>query len=168
MVSGPVAAARLRGGFYLAILLDDHHLRRFSRRRARRRPATREPGLGLARHSLTRDGTDKHKRPRTMLFTPFARNNAAHALVLLIASCVVFLSLARVSSAAPSPTETRVRVRVIRDADDANEPKFPDQPPSCPICAAKYDSISSCAQAAPVLANVSMVCHPASCAAVCD
>ncbi|KAF8628586.1 hypothetical protein AX17_005982 [Amanita inopinata Kibby_2008] len=37
------------------------------------------------------------------------------------------------------------------------EPQFPDTPPSCPICAQNYDKISSCAQAAPVLANISMV-----------
>ncbi|KAF8346518.1 hypothetical protein F5887DRAFT_824110, partial [Amanita rubescens] len=36
-------------------------------------------------------------------------------------------------------------------------PQFPDSPPSCPICAQNYGSISSCAQAAPVLANISMV-----------
>ncbi|KAI0072305.1 hypothetical protein K474DRAFT_1605370 [Panus rudis PR-1116 ss-1] len=33
------------------------------------------------------------------------------------------------------------------------DPFFPDQPPSCPICAQSYP----CAQAAPVLANFSMV-----------
>ncbi|KAI0339134.1 hypothetical protein BDW22DRAFT_1336833 [Trametopsis cervina] len=37
------------------------------------------------------------------------------------------------------------------------EPVFPDQPPSCPICAQNYDGLSSCAQAAPVLANFSMI-----------
>ncbi|EJD05006.1 uncharacterized protein FOMMEDRAFT_53440, partial [Fomitiporia mediterranea MF3/22] len=36
-------------------------------------------------------------------------------------------------------------------------PSFPSDPPSCPICAQSYPSINSCAQAAPVLANVSMV-----------
>ncbi|CAL1698260.1 unnamed protein product [Somion occarium] len=37
------------------------------------------------------------------------------------------------------------------------DPFFPDQPPSCPICAQNYPSINSCAQAAPVLANFSMI-----------
>ena len=37
------------------------------------------------------------------------------------------------------------------------DPYFPNDPPSCPICAQNYDGISSCAQAAPVLANASMV-----------
>jgi hypothetical protein len=39
----------------------------------------------------------------------------------------------------------------------ADSPQFPDQPPSCPVCAQGYGTISSCAQAAPVLANFSMV-----------
>ncbi|KAF9054101.1 hypothetical protein BJ165DRAFT_1436047 [Panaeolus papilionaceus] len=37
------------------------------------------------------------------------------------------------------------------------EPYFPDTPTSCPICAKDYPSISSCAQAAPVMANFSMI-----------
>ncbi|KAI0085524.1 hypothetical protein BDY19DRAFT_877910, partial [Irpex rosettiformis] len=36
-------------------------------------------------------------------------------------------------------------------------PDFPDQPASCAICATNYDNISSCAQAAPVLANFSSI-----------
>ncbi|KAF9262009.1 hypothetical protein L218DRAFT_929940 [Marasmius fiardii PR-910] len=36
-------------------------------------------------------------------------------------------------------------------------PQFPDTPPSCPICQKDYDKISNCAQAAPVLANFSMI-----------
>jgi hypothetical protein len=38
-------------------------------------------------------------------------------------------------------------------------PVFPNDPPSCPICAGGYSNISSCAQAAPVLANFTMVRH---------
>jgi hypothetical protein len=37
------------------------------------------------------------------------------------------------------------------------QPYFPDYPPSCPICANNYPSINNCAQAAPILANFSMV-----------
>ncbi|KAH9984197.1 hypothetical protein BJV77DRAFT_953309 [Russula vinacea] len=37
------------------------------------------------------------------------------------------------------------------------QPYFPDTPASCPICAKGYSSINSCAQAAPVLANLSTV-----------
>ena len=46
----------------------------------------------------------------------------------------------------------------LRVARDGDYPVFPDQPPSCPLCAQNYGSIDSCAQAAPVIANVSMVC----------
>ena len=42
-------------------------------------------------------------------------------------------------------------------ARQAAQPVFPAQPASCPICAQNYAGIDSCAQAAPVLANVSMV-----------
>ncbi|TFK92175.1 hypothetical protein K466DRAFT_513991 [Polyporus arcularius HHB13444] len=44
-----------------------------------------------------------------------------------------------------------------RTNEDSGEPQFPDQPPSCPICAQNFDSIDSCAQAAPVLQNFSMI-----------
>ncbi|KIK04545.1 hypothetical protein K443DRAFT_675795 [Laccaria amethystina LaAM-08-1] len=37
------------------------------------------------------------------------------------------------------------------------QPYFPDTPASCPICAKDYSNIQSCAEAAPVLANFSMV-----------
>ena len=47
-------------------------------------------------------------------------------------------------------------INLARRQDD-NQPTFPDQPPSCPICAQNFGSIDSCAQAAPVLANFSMV-----------
>ena len=38
-------------------------------------------------------------------------------------------------------------------------PYFPADPPSCPICENNYWSINSCAQACPVLANLTMVCE---------
>jgi len=37
------------------------------------------------------------------------------------------------------------------------DPVFPNQPPSCPICSRNYWNINSCSQAAPVLANFSMI-----------
>src|ERR1700753_480751 len=37
-------------------------------------------------------------------------------------------------------------------------PYFPSDPPSCPICEQNYASINSCAQACPVLANITNVC----------
>lgn len=63
------------------------------------------------------------------------------------------LGLASVAVAAPrvpSKLAPALRPRTV-------DPQFPNQPPSCPICAQNYDSISSCAQVAPVLANVSMI-----------
>jgi len=36
-------------------------------------------------------------------------------------------------------------------------PYFPSDPPSCPICEQDYSNINSCAQASPVLANLSMI-----------
>jgi len=36
-------------------------------------------------------------------------------------------------------------------------PYFPSDPPSCPICEKDYGTINSCAQACPVLANLSMI-----------
>ena len=38
-----------------------------------------------------------------------------------------------------------------------DQPQFPAQPPSCPICEQNFANIDSCAQAAPVLQNFSMV-----------
>jgi hypothetical protein len=43
------------------------------------------------------------------------------------------------------------------DLSRRTDPVFPSSPPSCPICEQNYSSISSCAQAAPVLANFSMI-----------
>ena len=54
-----------------------------------------------------------------------------------------------------APASTRGEVSLASRAD--GEPQFPDQPPSCPICAQNFDSIDSCAQAAPVLQNFTMV-----------
>ena len=38
-------------------------------------------------------------------------------------------------------------------------PYFPADPPSCPICESDYANINSCAQACPVLANLTTVCE---------
>ncbi|KAH8114873.1 hypothetical protein DFH11DRAFT_1508273 [Phellopilus nigrolimitatus] len=40
---------------------------------------------------------------------------------------------------------------------EGNNPSFPASPASCPICSQNYANIDSCAAAAPVLANFSMV-----------
>ena len=54
-----------------------------------------------------------------------------------------------------APASPRSEASLASRAD--GEPQFPDQPPSCPICAQNFDSIDSCAQAAPVLQNFTMV-----------
>lgn len=64
---------------------------------------------------------------------------------LIAAICIC----SSISSAIPHSTPLLAR--------QADYPVFPDQPPSCPICAQNYANIDSCAQAAPVLANFSMV-----------
>ncbi|KAI0051480.1 hypothetical protein FA95DRAFT_1485398 [Auriscalpium vulgare] len=66
-------------------------------------------------------------------------------IVAVYFTCLLVLS----SSALPSPASPVLA--------DRTYPYFPDTPPSCPICAANYDGINSCAQAAPVLANFSEV-----------
>ncbi|KAL5478856.1 hypothetical protein ACEPAI_2133 [Sanghuangporus weigelae] len=45
----------------------------------------------------------------------------------------------------------------IQARQDAAAPTFPSDPPSCPKCEQSFRSINSCAAAAPVLANVSMI-----------
>ncbi|KAI0673132.1 WD40 repeat-like protein [Trametes maxima] len=80
------------------------------------------------------------------------------ALLLALFSSLVLSALG--SPFLPVPTQlaqlTRPGAVVARRQDDA-QPVFPEQPPSCPICAQNFGSIDSCAQAAPVLANFSMI-----------
>lgn len=55
-------------------------------------------------------------------------------------------------------THTEKRQDTDTDTDTGTEtPKFPSDIPSCPICEENYSSISGCADAAPVLANFTMV-----------
>lgn len=74
-------------------------------------------------------------------------------LIALLASCVLS---ALASPFLPAPTQLTRVTRPTPRQDDA-QPTFPDEPPSCPICEQNFASIDSCAQAAPVLANFSMV-----------
>ncbi|KAF9458696.1 hypothetical protein BDZ94DRAFT_1200700 [Collybia nuda] len=57
---------------------------------------------------------------------------------------------------AASPT-----ARLLDDQTQALHPRtqpfFPESPTSCPICEKDYGSINSCAQAAPVLSNFTMI-----------
>ena len=65
----------------------------------------------------------------------------------------------------PLPTQFSGRISnrpvsqagLVKRTDD--EPVFPEEPPSCPKCAENYWNINSCAAAAPVLQNFTMVSH---------
>ncbi|KAF9484163.1 hypothetical protein BDN70DRAFT_850198 [Pholiota conissans] len=62
---------------------------------------------------------------------------------------VLFLFLSLQISASPAIS--------LVDLERRTDPVFPSSPASCGICEQSYPSISSCAQAAPVLANLSMI-----------
>ncbi|PIL25850.1 hypothetical protein GSI_11603 [Ganoderma sinense ZZ0214-1] len=64
----------------------------------------------------------------------------------------------------PVPRLTQIPPRRLGFAPDLGaqkrqdgQPQFPAQPPSCPICEQNFANIDSCAQAAPVLQNFSMI-----------
>jgi hypothetical protein len=73
--------------------------------------------------------------------------------------CLFLFILSATSSvwASPVSSESGNRLAVVA-RQTAAQPYFPDTPASCPICAQGYPSISSCAEAAPVLANLTTVC----------
>ena len=77
---------------------------------------------------------------------------ASRILTILATLCFILNIYQFSVHAYPKPYTQKLQSRTT-------EPYFPDSPASCPICAANYDSISSCAEAAPVLANFSMVCQ---------
>ncbi|KAL0952622.1 hypothetical protein HGRIS_006872 [Hohenbuehelia grisea] len=68
------------------------------------------------------------------------------SVILSIALSLVFLSFV---TASPRPQ--------LVDLERRTYPEFPEEPPSCPICQRDYPSISSCAEASPVLQNFSMI-----------
>ncbi|EPQ55926.1 hypothetical protein GLOTRDRAFT_76143 [Gloeophyllum trabeum ATCC 11539] len=74
--------------------------------------------------------------------------------LLLFASFTAFLGLVPGSPYHVAPGAAAVRSVPLFARTD---PYFPADPTSCPICEAQYSQISSCAQAAPVLANFTMV-----------
>ncbi|PPQ80340.1 hypothetical protein CVT25_003623 [Psilocybe cyanescens] len=71
---------------------------------------------------------------------------------LIIVALSAFLSFQTFASPALLPIGDSPSIQ-----QRATDPTFPDSPPSCPICAKGYSSIQGCAQAAPVLANFSMI-----------
>ncbi|OBZ74715.1 hypothetical protein A0H81_05540 [Grifola frondosa] len=81
-------------------------------------------------------------------------------IITLLLTAVTLGNLSFALSPLPVVTEVPINMRSLqmhRRASSDAEPNFPDQPPSCPICAANYSNIDSCAEAAPVLANFSMI-----------
>lgn len=62
-------------------------------------------------------------------------------------------SLSTLLSVSASP----LSIDTYQRRQDTGTPEFPSNITSCPICEENYSSISSCAEAAPVLANFSMV-----------
>ena len=70
---------------------------------------------------------------------------------------ILFQSLRSVALSLPqSPNKNVVPIQARQDSG-LGTPSFPPDPPSCPKCAESFGSINSCAAAAPVLANFSMV-----------
>ncbi|OSD00035.1 WD40 repeat-like protein [Trametes coccinea BRFM310] len=86
----------------------------------------------------------------------------SYAPITILAALCAWLALslqlagARAKPLLPLPSEFSYLAHLDGSPADG-QPVFPDQPPSCPICEKDYGSIDSCAQAAPVLANFSMV-----------
>lgn len=78
-------------------------------------------------------------------------NSTIKAFLLVLSALLVSLV-----SGAPSPSVTHLLERSFHPRQTA-QPYFPTSIPSCPICGASYANISSCAAAAPVLANYSQI-----------
>ncbi|KAF5329733.1 hypothetical protein D9619_008983 [Psilocybe cf. subviscida] len=77
-----------------------------------------------------------------------------------IASFALLAYLSRLVTASPLSSPSYESELLSTNTDilaRRTDPVFPDSPPSCPICQQGYPSIQSCAQAAPVLANFSMI-----------
>ncbi|KAG7087749.1 hypothetical protein E1B28_013690 [Marasmius oreades] len=72
---------------------------------------------------------------------------------------IYILALASSAIVQASPTPELIPIPHLSNAlqQRTTPPQFPDTPPSCPICQKDYDKINNCAQAAPVLANFSMI-----------
>ncbi|EKM78428.1 hypothetical protein AGABI1DRAFT_114712 [Agaricus bisporus var. burnettii JB137-S8] len=73
-------------------------------------------------------------------------------------SCFIFPFILVLSVLGVPTSVGVVRGNNVHDSiQGRTTPSFPDQPPSCPICAKDYPSISGCAEAAPVLQNFTNV-----------
>jgi len=78
----------------------------------------------------------------------------SHSFLIATHVCLFLITLSAMSSVWASPLSS---YRLAFISRQTVQPYFPDTPASCPICASGYPSISTCAEAAPVLANFSSV-----------
>jgi hypothetical protein len=77
-------------------------------------------------------------------------------------SVFTLISASAIPTPAPNADPFFLGNRILSSRDSSaakrtTQPYFPDDPPSCPKCEEHYSELDSCAQAAPVLANVSMI-----------
>ncbi|KAF9555736.1 hypothetical protein CPC08DRAFT_120764 [Agrocybe pediades] len=79
-----------------------------------------------------------------------------YKLLRMLQCFALFTLLSLLGRIAASPTSFPVEETGALQRQ-ATDPVFPDSPPSCPICQQGYPNIQGCAQAAPVLANFSMI-----------
>jgi len=90
---------------------------------------------------------------------PHKRQDMISRSFFITAHVCLFLTTLSATSlvwASPLSSESRYRLPVVARQATV-QPYFPDTPASCPICAKGYSGINSCAQAAPVLANLTTV-----------
>jgi len=82
----------------------------------------------------------------------------SRSFIITVHVCLFLITLSATSSvwARPLSSESFYPLAVVARQTTV-QPYFPDTPASCPICAKGYPSINSCAQAAPVLANLTTV-----------
>jgi len=78
----------------------------------------------------------------------------SHSFLIATHICLFLITLSATSTVWASPLSAYRLAFIPRQTA---QPYFPDTPKSCPICASGYPSISTCAQAAPALANFSSV-----------
>lgn len=74
---------------------------------------------------------------------------------ILSALASPYLPVPRIDQIPPRPLGLAPDLGAQKRQD--GQPQFPAQPPSCPICEQNFANIDSCAQAAPVLQNFTMV-----------
>ena len=79
----------------------------------------------------------------------------SHSFLIATHACLFLITLSTTSSVWANPVSS---YRLAFISRQTVRPYFPDTPASCPICASGYPNISTCAEAAPVLANFSSVC----------